>query len=97
MFDTYKPTGYDLYQPFDSVDQWVIDINCCESYHGTFKQVVEFMIKKLDFYLTDIESALDLFLGDSERFTGSNCIHFGINKTAIFICNYKEFYGKRAS
>lgn len=96
MFDVYTSSGYDLYQPFENIDQWVIDSKNGQACHGTFKEVVQFMIQKLGFRMEDIEFAIDLFLDSSEMDTLTNAVHFGINKTAIYTFNYEEHYGKRA-
>lgn len=95
MFETYNTSGFDLYQPFSEIDQWVLDPKSSQAMHGNLKEVVNFMIDKLDFYGYDIELALNLLANNIQN--DDNAIHFGVNKTPIFTFNQETKYGKRAS
>jgi hypothetical protein len=89
MFDIYNSTGYDLYQPFENVDQWVIDDHNI-AYHGTLKEVCQYMITRLDFFMDDVEDGLILLADYLHR--GDNLIHFGCYRTAIFTTKKEEKY-----
>lgn len=82
MFETYNSAGYDLYQPFENIDKWVIDCKNISAYSGSLKEVIEFMIKKLDFNFENIENGL-MLLADNIR-QGHNGCHFGIYKSCIY-------------
>lgn len=90
MFDHYNFSGYDLYQPFENIDQWVIDMRNGQSYHGTLKQVIKYMIQRLDFYFEDIEEGLEVLAGNS--YQEHNSCHFGLNKTFIYSFKKKIEY-----
>jgi len=95
MYETYNSTGYDLYQPFPELDQWVISNKSGLAYHGTFKEVVKLMVEKFDFYVKDIEMGVEILLDSIALDDTTNMLHFGINKTAIFTANYEEHYGRK--
>lgn len=82
MFEQYNSSGYDLYQPFPDLDQWVIDDHS-NAYHGTLKEVVKYMISRLDFEMDDIEDGLNL-LADYMQYKGDNAVHMGAFRSAIF-------------
>lgn len=98
MFEKYNSSGYDLYQPFEGVDQWVIDPKDSNACHGTLREVVKFMVDKLYFRVEDIDFALNFLLDSVE--SGSvdhNAIHFGMYKSAIYTFNHEGKYGQQAS
>ena len=92
MFETYNSSGYDLYQPFPDLDQWVIDDKNTQAYHGTLKEVVKYMVQKLDFDFYDVEDGL-MLLADIPF---HNNIHFGMFKSPIFTSK-KEVSHEQAS
>jgi hypothetical protein len=91
MFERYNSAGYDLYQPFPELNQWVIDLKNGQAYHGKFNEVVSYMVSNLDFYFQDIEIAVKEM---TDKW--NNCAHFGINRTFIFSFN-KEINVDQAS
>lgn len=82
MYELYNSAGYDLYQPFEGVDQWVIDPKSSAAYHGSLKEVVKFMINELGFHMEDVEDSLN-FLADNIH-QGHNAIHIGMARTSIY-------------
>lgn len=94
MFDVYNSTGYDLYQPFDNTDQWIVVSNSSRAYAGTLKEIVIYIIEKFDFRMDDIEDGLNLIADNIWQ--DHDAVHFGCYKTAIFSFNYEEKHGKRA-
>ncbi len=82
MFDVYNSSGYDLYQPFDSIDQWIIDPKSSQAYHGSLRDVVKFMINKFEFNFEDIENSLEFLAENIEK--NHNGIHMGMNRTPIY-------------
>ncbi len=93
MFDTYHIiTGYDLYEVFE--DRWVIDLKGFQAFHGSFQEVVDYMVKSLGFDKEVLGSAVSyLFLPENE---GHNCMHFGVRKTFLFTSK-KEIDEEKAS
>jgi len=69
--------GYDLYEAFEN--QWVLDFKNGDAFHGTLKEIGFYMCDKLDFYLEDIEFAVETILQN-----GHNAAHFGIFKSLLF-------------
>lgn len=94
MFDVYNSSGFDLYQPFPDLDQWVIDTKFNHAMHGTLKEVCKLMVEKLGFEMDDILDGLKMIADNVER--GDNCCHFGIYKSPIY-SNKKEVSHERAS
>jgi hypothetical protein len=94
MFEKYNSSGYDLYQPFENIDQWVIDDHN-QAYHGSLREVCQYMIKKLDFNFQDIEDGLMLLADYAYR--GDNACHFGIYRTCIYTYDRDEKKGSKAS
>jgi hypothetical protein len=92
MFETYNNSGYNLYQPFSDLDQWVIDDHS-KAFHGTLVEVVKYMVQKLDFDIDDVEDGINLLADNIDL---HNAIHFGMFKTCIYTFNHEEKYGKRA-
>ena len=88
MFDVYNSAGYDLYQPFSDLDQWVLDPKSSQACHGTLKEIVKFMTQRYGFSMENIEDGLNLLADNLDR--GDNSIHFGSFKTAIFTCNLRR-------
>lgn len=82
MFDQTNFSGFDLYQPFSGVDQWVFDTKYGHKYHGTLKEVVLFMTNKMGFYVEDIEIGLN-FVADNLQQNHNGC-HFGALKSPLF-------------
>lgn len=91
-FETMHSLGYDLYQPFAQVDQWVIDLKNGNAYHGTSDDVINFMINKLKFDLNEVIYALD-----QADLVGNNAAHFGIFKTFIYSFDKNVDLGEIAS
>jgi hypothetical protein len=92
MFETYNTNGYDLYQPFENIDQWVID-DKSEAFHGTLKEVCQYMITKLDFQMEDIEEGLMLLADNISR--NHNALHFGAFRSIIYTFKKEDKHGKQ--
>ena len=90
MFDIYNSSGYDLYQPFPELDQWVIDDKNGHAFYGSLKDVTKYMLTKLDFYMDDIEDGL-MLLADYMHRGDSGC-HFGMYKTAVYTFKKEDKY-----
>lgn len=94
MFDIFNSSGFDLYRPFTEIDQWVVDTKNGSPVHGTLKECVIFMTKKLGFQMKDIENGLSLFMDNFD--SKHNLIHFGALRTPIFT-KYKEVNYERSA
>jgi hypothetical protein len=79
MIDKTALNSYDLYEPFHNI--WVID---CKSgkFYGNLREVLSYMINKLNFDLHEIEDAL-LQMTQREH----NAAHFGTFKAFLFTFN----------
>lgn len=95
MFETLNINGYDLYQLPNHPDLWCIDPKSSESYSGSLKQVVVYMLDHLGFQMPYIEEAIDL-LADNIK-NGHNAVHMGVYHTPIFTFKKEEKYDRRAS
>ncbi len=92
MFETYNTAGYDLYQLPNHPDSWVIDPKSTESYSGTLKQVVVYMIDKFGFHVDDIEEGINILADNVEN--QHDCVHFGAFRSPIYSFNRKEKYDR---
>lgn len=82
MFELPNFSGFDLYQPFPGIDQWVFDTKYEHKYHGTLKEIVKFMTNKMGFYVEDIEIGLNFVADNADK--AHNAIHFGSLKSPLF-------------
>lgn len=91
MFEKVTSTGLDLYQPFPELNQWVVDFKNGIRYHGTFQEVVSYLVFKQGFNTHEVDDAVFIMLEKDH-----NAIHFGMYKTFIFSFD-KEINCEKAS
>jgi len=80
MFEQTSAFGFDVYQPFGDIDQWVLDFRNGDAFHGSFREIVKHMIENLGFESQEIDEAISCLC----KASGHNAIHFGIYKKFIF-------------
>jgi hypothetical protein len=84
MLEQLNTAGYDLYQVFDN--RWVIDLKDGNAFHGTLKEVYNYMVNKINFFPDEIVRAIDCMY-DVDNIRVANAAHFGMNKTFIYQFN----------
>jgi hypothetical protein len=83
MFNSeFHMPGFDLYQPFPDLDQWVFDLKNGSSFHGSLNQTVKLMCNSYGFFAEDVVEGLEIL----EQYLGKdhNGVHFGAMKSCIF-------------
>jgi hypothetical protein len=93
MFEKHMTSGFDIYQPFQGIDQWVVDFKNGQAFHGTFKEIAFYLVKNFDVLTSEIEFAVEVMCRNDH-----NAAHFGaMNKTFIFSFDKVINVDKKAS